>query len=137
MVSDLPSIQGKIDVIAVKQSLMDSGYRQSPYLKCCAFQSVLGKFLGTDAPGIFVPDERISQVMKKLLQKDLLVMLSLENWCSWLEIMPLEVLECECVFHRMLVSCKITKFKEVNYKILSQILVTPKVLARIRSAENI
>ncbi len=76
-------------------------------------------------------------MMKKLLQRDSSVMLSLENWCLWLEIVPLEVPECKCIFCRMLVACKITKFKEVNYKILSQILVTPKVLARIRSAENI
>ena len=31
---------------------------------------MLSKFLGTDVLGTFVPDDRISQVMKKLLQKD-------------------------------------------------------------------
>ena len=37
----------------------------------------------------------------------------------------------------MLVFCKINKFKEVNYKILSRILLTPKILVKIKDCENI
>ena len=32
----------------------------------------------------------------------------------------------------MLLDCKIMKFKEVNYKILSQILLTPKLLSKLK-----
>ena len=44
---------------------------------------------------------------------------------------PLEIPYLEKIFHCMLITCKITKFKEVNYKILSRILLTPKMLSRI------
>ncbi len=39
--------------------------------------------------------------------------------------------ESKVVFHDMLVHCKVNKFLEVNYKILTRILVTPAVLSVI------
>ncbi len=42
---------------------------------------------------------------------------------------PLEVPECEQIFQQMLVSCKITKFRDINFKILARILVMLKILA--------
>ncbi len=50
---------------------------------------------------------------------------------------PLEVPECEQIFQWMLVSCKITKFRDINFKILARILVMPKILASIHKEENI
>ncbi len=46
-------------------------------------------------------------------------------------------MELERVFNQILVFCKINKFKEVNYKILSRILLTLKILAKIKDCENI
>lgn len=56
---------------------------------------------------------------------------------SLFEMVSLDVAESERVFNRMLVFCKINKFKEVNYKILARILLTPKLLAKIKDQENI
>ena len=64
-------------------------------------------------------------------------MLSLDNWYKVLEYLPLEVPECEHIFKRMLLNCKISKFHKVNYKILAQILATPKIIAKVRGQENI
>ncbi len=36
------------------------------------------------------------------------------------------------IFMQMLKACKYTKFREVNFKVLARILVTPKVLATIK-----
>ncbi len=41
------------------------------------------------------------------------------------------------VFQWLLVCCKITKFQEVNFKILAQILATPKILAMVKNQDNI
>ncbi len=37
----------------------------------------------------------------------------------------------------MLVACKVTKFWQINYKILSRILATPKIIAAVCNAENL
>ncbi len=64
-------------------------------------------------------------------------MLSLDRWCLILQLLPLEVLELERVFCAMLVHCKITKFREINFKILARILATPRILSRVKRAENL
>ncbi len=48
-----------------------------------------------------------------------------------LNIPPLSSEEKTKVFHNMLVHCKVTKFWDVNYKILSRILATPVVLCTV------
>ena len=55
--------------------------------------------------------------------------------CS--ENIALEVPESECIFQHMLVNCKITKFREVNFKILACILAMPKIVAKIHQADNL
>ena len=45
--------------------------------------------------------------------------------------------ECEHIFTRMILNCKISKFHKVNYKILARILATPKITAKVRGQENI
>ncbi len=49
----------------------------------------------------------------------------------------MEVPECEWIFQRMLVNCKITKFQDVNFKIFAWVLVTPKILTCICKEDNI
>ncbi len=53
------------------------------------------------------------------------------HWERSLELMPLEIQECKTIFCDMLVWCKITKFLEIKYKILTRILATPTVLSSI------
>ncbi len=48
-----------------------------------------------------------------------------------LEIIPMASDESKIVFRDMLVHFRVFKFLEINYKILTRILVTPAVLAAI------
>ncbi len=75
--------------------------------------------------------------MKQTLQAEVTGPLSLDNWCKVLQIVPLEVPEAKQIFQHILVSCKITKFYEVNFKILSRILAIPKVVAKVQNTKNI
>lgn len=63
--------------------------------------------------------------------------MSLNNWTNKLQILPLEQDEIKKVFHHMLIHCKVTKFWEINFKILSHILVTPVVLSAILHMHNL
>ncbi len=49
-------------------------------------------------------------------------MLSLENWNQALDILPLEEFQYQAIFECMLLACKISKFQEINFKILAWIL---------------
>ena len=64
-------------------------------------------------------------------------MLTLTRWCTYLHVLPYEDFQLQAIFHHMLVACKITKFHEINFKILSRILVTPKILSKIKGEENL
>ncbi len=136
-VADLPVLDGKIDVIAVTCKLQSIGCNRSPYLICCAFQAQFARYFTTSVEGTFVPNGLLPLAMKCILQANTSEMLSLTNWCHALEILLLEVPESEQVFQQMLVNCKITKFREVNFKILAHILATPKIVARVHQTDNL
>ena len=59
--------------------------------------------------------------------------MSLDKWCKALNLLPLSEDETKQVFRDMLVHCKISKFWEVNYKILTRILATPVVIAAVHN----
>ena len=63
--------------------------------------------------------------------------LSLSKWEYNLGLMPLECNEKETIFILMSKKCRITKFQEVNFKILSRILLTPAVLSVIKTDPSI
>ncbi len=129
--------EGKIDVIAVKTKLQSVSYSHSPYLQCCAFQTGFSSWLGSEAVGTFVSNDLLLLVMKCVLHSETSQILDLNKWCQFLGMVPLEVLECEHIFYRMLVSYKITKFCTTNFKILACILTTPRIIAGIRKADNL
>ena len=64
-------------------------------------------------------------------------MLLLRKWFSILHRVPYETPQVEQVFHQMLFDYKITKFWDVNYKILARILATPKIIAKVQGEENL
>ena len=136
-VADLPVKGGKIDVIVVKQCLESVGCRRSLYLKCCAFQSEHASYLSSSVVGTFVPNTELFFVNKGIGSDRDYKCVSLDNWCQVLECLPFKVPECEHIFKRMLLNCKISKFHEINYKILARILATPKIIAKVRGQENI
>ncbi len=65
--------------------------------------------------------------MKSLLQGVVSNFLSLTYWECHLHVLPLSNADLKKIYVRMLVKCKVTKFWEVNYKILMRILATPVV----------
>ena len=136
-IADLLKSEGKIDVIAVKAKLQSVGYFHSPYLQCCAFQTGFSSWLGSEVVGTFVPNDLLPLVMMHVLHSETSQILDLNNWCWFFSIVPLEVPECKHIFYRMLVSCKITKFRTINLKILACILATLKIIAGIRKADNL
>ncbi len=87
--------------------------------------------------GTFVPNDLFVSQAKSLLQTHTLQLLSLSNWLHYFSILPLEVPEIERIFQRMLVHCKVTKFWEINYKILARILATPKIIAKVQQEDNL
>ncbi len=128
---DLPVISGRIDVNEVNLRLALYGLPADTFLKCCVFQKFFAGSLSNAIPGMFVPCEELILRSKLLLQSQSSSVLPLLEWTRYFHMVPLEVPHIEKIFHCMLVVCKITKFKEVNYKILSQILLMPKMLSRI------
>ncbi len=58
--------------------------------------------------------------------------LSLEKWFVFLQMMPLNRAKYQNIFIQMIKSYKYTKFREVNFKILAQVLISPSLLALIR-----
>ncbi len=137
MIGQLPSIDRRIDLSELTSQLKKTCCSGSPYLKACAFQQVLGSFLVNGIPGSFVFHDQLMLCCKYLLQQVTTTLLSLDNWCVRLNILPLEVPEAEKVFQDMLLFCRITKFREINFKILSQILAMPKVISKVKHVENL
>ncbi len=62
---------------------------------------------------------------KSSLQSASTTQLSLTKWCEELSLLPYMAEKSQQVFSRMLVTCKVNKFWEINYKILARILATP------------
>ena len=137
MIGQLPNADGRIDLAELTSQLKKANYSGSPYLKACAFQQTLGSFLVHRIPGSFVFHDQLLLCCKHLLQQVTTTPLSLDNWCARSNILPLVVPEAEKVFQKMLLFCKITKFREINFKILSSILVMPKVISKVKYAENL
>ncbi len=134
-IGDLPFEEGRIDVNQVRSALTSIGFNQSPYLYCCAFQQALKLYYGV--PGTYAPHEDLVLKMKMLLHQCTSQMLSLGKWFSFLHKVPYETPQVEQVFHRMLCDCKITKFWDVNYKILARILAMPKIIVKVYGEENL
>ncbi len=126
---DLPVLSGRIDVNEVKSRLHPFGNTSDVFLKCCAFQSSFQQYLQSCVPGTFVPYDLVVIYSKTLLQMQSTNVLRLTKWLEFFNMVPFEIPQLEAIFYHMVVGCKITKFKEINYKILSQILLTPKILS--------
>ncbi len=136
-VGDLPTIHSKIDLSTVTSQLNEVGCVRSPFLLCCSFQQVFSSYLDKTIQGSFLPSEIVILCSKALLQASISATLSLDKWCLSLQLLLLEIPEMERIFHAMLVQCKITKFREINFKILAWILVTPKIISCIKKVENL
>ncbi len=136
-VGNLPTIYGKIDLSAITSHLNEVGYVRSPFLLFCSFQPVFSSYLDKTIQGSFLPSEMVILYGKALLQASISAPLSLDKWCLSLQLLLLEIPEMERIFRAMLVQYKITKFREINFKILAWILAIPKIISCIKKAENL
>ncbi len=129
-------MNGQIDMQEVSRKVGTNV--MSTYLMCCVLQKHFGHLL--QAPGIFgshMVNGGLELTVKTVLRISNKCCLSLDNWCKAVGILPLDLKLSHQVFACMLSACKITKFWEVNYKILSQILATPKIISAVKKQENI
>ena len=128
--SDLPTCQGKLDFILIAAHVCPSA---DLYLFYCMLQKNLGKFIGGSETLLPLPHTFVSMQAKALLSQASEAPLSLEYWEKKPNIPPLSWEDKTKVFCVILVKCKITKFWNVNYKILTRILATPVVLSAVNS----
>ena len=126
---DLPVLSGRIDVNEVKLRLSPFGNTSDVFLKCCAFQSSFQQHFQSCVPGTFVPCNLVVMHSKTLLQMQSMSVKRLTKWFEFFNMVPFEIPQLEAIFCHIVVGCKIKKFKDINYKILSQILLTPKILS--------
>ncbi len=93
----------------------------------------LGSFIhqtpGENPP--FLMNPQLLLQAKTLVCSAVSTPLSLTKWEETLHILPMNADEHKALFCDMLVCCKIMKFWEVNYKILSCILATPVILSAV------
>ena len=126
---DLPLIGKRIDVDGVQRLV--SGNKAIIYMFCCLLQ----KCFGTLLPSILTDTSRVQPLlllqMKSLLLMHSTTVLDLSYGEKRLQIVPLELSDKKKVFTQMLHKCKVTKFWDVNFKVLSRILATPVVLASV------
>ena len=133
MAGDVPTKMGKVDYQRIVGLIPSSGM----YLTCCSIQKSLGPFLNQQVQGSCQVNQDLISQSKELLCMSIASALSLSKWEHVLGLMPLEDKEKETIFTVMLKKCKITKFQEVNFKILSRILLIPAVLSAIKSNPSI
>ncbi len=74
---------------------------------------------------------------KALLLQALCSVLSLANWEIYFELIPMSLPTMQVIFKRMLQACKYTKFREINFKILTCILLTPKILSMVKADQTL
>ena len=64
-------------------------------------------------------------------------MLLLEKWDKFFQLIPSSKGHYKMIFRHMLWQCKYTKFREINFKILAWILVTPKIILMVCGDGNL
>ena len=129
--ADLPWCDQKIDFKKDQETISSCGGLCSVFLDCYALQGIFGPVRHSLIPASHLVHPLLLQQCKQLCCDSVSEPLSLDNWCKSLRLMPLSFEEKQIIFRRMLKSCKYTKFREVNFKILAWILVTPKILAGV------
>ncbi len=134
-VLDLPFQNGEIDVYKIKSVLVHDD--PSWYLHCCSFQQILSKQFSNAIEGSHLVHTAVLLQAKAILQKELTSQLSLEKWCEDLSLLPYSSEKTQQIFFRMLVTYKVNKFWEINFKILACILATPKIISTARKELNV
>ncbi len=134
-VADLPINNGVIDYKLVQQRVQWTGLADNVILLCMALQKIFSTRLG------YLPSDRVFPTYlvsgsKKLLTLQRHFVISLTAWEVALgSLITFE--EQQRAFHQMLKNCKVSKFHEINFKILHHILATPQLIAHIRGSKGL
>ncbi len=112
-----------IDYRAIQNKLNKNKPHTSSFLVCYKLQTLFAGALSSITHRSGLVREELIQQSKSLLCELSSVMLSLTKWELYFHLMPKSKVSVQMVFQRMLLSCKYSKFCEVNFKILARILL--------------
>ncbi len=125
----LPVKGGAIDFRTIQMKLQQAGYVNNIFLLCAALQSKFHAFLGQPvSERLFLSN--LYKVAKKVLQIECQHLFDLAKW--ELHLGTIDFATQQAAFRSMLHHCKVSKFFEVNFKILHHILATPSLISKIR-----
>ncbi len=122
-----------IDHVMVQNKFHQNKITFSSFLTCYHLQTVFGNTLSAITEGSHLVCKELVLGAKILLLNNTTEMLSLTKWETFFQKMPKSSIGKQLIFKHMLEFCIYTKFQEVNFKILSRILLTPKILAAVKS----
>ncbi len=134
-VADLPTKDGIIDYRYVQQKVQQTGLADNVFLLCMALQKIFSTRLGC------LPSDRVFLThlalgSKKLLTVQRQFLVSLMGWEVALR-SPITFEEQQKAFYWMLKHCRVSKFYEINFKILHCILATPQLIAHIKGSKGL
>ncbi len=136
-VADLPVTSGIIDHKVVQNKFLQNKSHYCSFLVCYQLQSCFQSRLGSLVKGSYLVHEDLILQLKALLLQASSSMLSLTNWEIYFWLMPMSLPVIQMIFKRMLQACKYIQFREINFKILTHILVTPKILSMVKADQAI
>ena len=134
-IGDLPTASSVIDYWTIQIRAQQHGITDNLFLVCTSLQEKLKPFLNSEVHELSFP-AHLPHVAKKLLLTEWQHLVSLVKWeIVFQRVIPFD--KQQQAFHNMLHTCKINKFKEVNFKLLHGILVTLSLLAKIKKNKEL
>ena len=115
-ISDLPTVNSVIDFEAVRTKLTEIGYKQDFFMICSALQKKFALCLGCLVTQQTFPTY-LKDTVKSMLALQCQHFTDVHKWELVLKA-PLPFDYLQKAFKSMLKQCKISKFHEVNFKIL-------------------
>ncbi len=125
---DLPLQGWTLDLGAIQMLV---GKNPGDFLFCHSIQQQLGFCFPCLTSGGHELHPLLLLQSKNLLTDACSTKLDMFYWEQHLNVIALTQQDKKAIFIRMLKKCKVTKFWEINYKILARILATPVVLAAV------
>ncbi len=126
-IGDLPLVNGVLDFHRIRDRLCMIGFRHDSFMLCAALQKKFSLRLGCPTMDKSFPSHLESQA-KSLLRTQRQHFVDIHKW----ELVLKEVITFDQQlrsYKSMLKKYKVSKFHEVNFKILHRILAMPTIIA--------